>query len=126
MAEAEARAALEAAETLTGGGPVAQAALLPTYRMLGALHHLGDGERLAQVLLEPLSTGRPDVQREHIATLRALLEHGGPGEAAMALGVHRNTVTYRLRRIESITGWNLADPDVRLAVLIALRFVQNR
>lgn len=125
-AEAEARAALEAAETLTGGGPVAQAALLPTYRMLGALHHLGDGERLAQVLLEPLSTGRPDVQREHIATLRALLEHGGPGEAAMALGVHRNTVTYRLRRIESITGWNLADPDVRLAVLIALRFVQNR
>jgi len=125
-AEAEARAALEAAETLSGGGPVAQAALLPTYRMLGALHHLGDGERLARALLEPLSVGRADVQREHIATLRALLEHGGPGEAAMALGVHRNTVTYRLRRIESITGWNLADPDVRLGLLIALRLVQNR
>ena len=125
-AEAEARAALEAAEALTGGGPVAQAALLPTYRMLGALHHLGDGERLARLLLEPLSVGRADVQREHIATLRALLEHGGPGEAAMALGVHRNTVSYRVRRIESITGWNLVDPDVRLALLIALRLVQNR
>ena len=125
-AEAEARAALEAAEALAGGGPVAQAALLPIYRMLGALHHLGDGERLARVLLEPLSVGRADVQREHTATLRALLEHGGPGEAAMALGVHRNTVTYRLRRIESITGWNLADPDVRLGLLIALRLVQNR
>lgn len=125
-AEAEARAALEAAEALSGGGPVAQAALLPTYRMLGALHHLGDGERLARVLLEPLMVGRADVQREHIATLRALLEHGGPGEAAMALGVHRNTVTYRLRRIESITGWHLADPDVRLGLLIALRLVQNR
>ena len=125
-AEAEARAALEAAEALAGGGPVAQAALLPIYRMLGALHNLGDGERLARVLLEPLSVGRADVQREHTATLRALLEHGGPGEAAMALGVHRNTVTYRLRRIESITGWNLADPDVRLGLLIALRLVQNR
>lgn len=125
-AEAEARAALEAAEALAGGGPVAQAALLPTYRMLGALHHLGDGERLARALLEPLSVGRADVQREHIATLRAVLEHGGPGEAAMTLGVHRNTVTYRLRQIESITGWNLAEPDVRLGLLIALRLVQNR
>ena len=125
-AEAEARAALEAAEALAGGGPVAQAALLPIYRMLGALHHLGDGERLARVLLEPLSVGRADVQREHAATLRALLEHGGPGEAAVALEVHRNTVTYRLHRIESITGWNLADPDVRLGLLIALRLVQKR
>ena len=124
-AEAEARAALEAAEALSGCGPVAQAALLPTYRMLGALHHLGDGERLARALLEPLSVGRADVQREHIATLRAVLEHGGPGEAALALGVHRNTVTYRLRRIESITGWNLAEPDVRLGLLVALRLVQN-
>lgn len=123
-AEAEARAALEAAEALPAAGPVAQAALLPIYRMLGALHHLGDGERLARSVLGPILAGRPDVRREHLATLRAVLNLGGPGEAANALGVHRNTVAYRIRRIESISGWNLADPAVRLAISIALELVQ--
>lgn len=125
-AEAEARATLEAAEQLTSSGDVVMAARLPTYRMLGALHHLADGPRLAQAILEPLLVGRRDVQREHLATLGAYLERGGVGEAAIALGIHRNTATYRLRRIEAVTGWDLADPDLRLALLVALRVVQDR
>ncbi|MBI2763974.1 MAG: helix-turn-helix domain-containing protein [Chloroflexi bacterium] len=124
-AEAEARAALEAREALPDGGPVAQAALLPIYRILGALHHLGDGDRLARLLLGPLLAGRADVRRARLATLRAVLDHEGLGEAATSLAVHRNTIAYRLRRIETISGWNLADPDVRLAVSIALRIVQD-
>ena len=124
-AEAEARGALEAAEALPDSRPVAQAALLPTFRMLGALHHLGDGDRLARALLEPLLAGRTDVRTEHLATLRAVLDRGGLGEAATALGVHRNTVAYRLRRIEVITGWDLTDPDVRFALSTALRLVHN-
>lgn len=124
-AEAEARAALEAAEMLPRGGPVAQAALLPIYRMLGALHHLGDGDRLARALLDPLLAERAGIRRGHLATLRAVLDHGGLGEAATALGVHRNTISYRLHRIEAITGWNLADPEVRFALSIALRLVHN-
>lgn len=124
-AEAQARAALEVAEALPDGGPVAQAALLPIYRILVALHHLGDGDRLAHVLLGPLLAGRADVRRAHLATLRAVIDQDGLGEAATSLGVHRNTIAYRLRRIETITGWNLADPDVRLALSIALRLVQN-
>jgi hypothetical protein len=124
-AEAEARAALEAADALPGVGPVALAARLPVYRMLGALHHIGDAPRLAAAILEPLLASRPDVRLEHLATLRAYLERGGVGEAAAALGIHRNTVAYRLRRIEARTGWPLADPDVRLALGIALRVVHD-
>jgi purine catabolism regulator len=124
-AEAEARATLEAAERLVASGDVVLAARLPTYRMLGALHQLGDGPRLAHAVLEPLLAGRPDVQREHLATLAAFLERGGVGEAAIALGIHRNTATYRLRRIEAVTGWDLGDADLRLALLIALRLVQD-
>ena len=124
-AEAEARATLDAALELPEPPRVARASRLPMYRLLGALHNLPDGERYARALLEPLLAGRPDVQREHLATLRALLDHGGVNEAAAALGVHRNTVAYRARRIEALTGWRLADPELRLPLSLALRLVQE-
>ncbi|MEW5992167.1 MAG: helix-turn-helix domain-containing protein [Chloroflexota bacterium] len=124
-AEADARAVLEAAEASPGAGPVVQAARLPVYRLLGALHNLRDGERLARTLLEPLLVGRADVRREHLATLRAVLDGGGLAGAAGALGVHRNTVAYRIRRMEDLAGWDLADPELRLALAVALGFVQD-
>ena len=125
-AEAEARATLEAVDLVPEPPPVAQASRLPMYRLLGGLHNLPDGERLSVALLEPLLAGRPDVRREHLATLRAMLDHGGVNEAAAALGVHRNTVAYRLRRIEALTGWRLADPDIRLPLAVAVKLVQDR
>lgn len=124
-AEGEARTTLQAAEALPEPPQIARAVRLPAYRLLGAMHNLPDGERLARALLEPLLAGRPDVRREHLATLRALLEHGGVNEAAAALSVHRNTVAYRLRRIEALTGWRLADPEVRLPLAVAVRLVQS-
>jgi DNA-binding PucR family transcriptional regulator len=39
--------------------------------------------------------------------------------------VHRNTVAYRLRRIERLTGWRLTDADLRLALAMAVRLVQE-
>jgi len=122
--EAQARATLEAVESLADRPAVARADRLPAYRLLGNLHNLPDGPRLARALLEPLLGGRRDVRREHLATLRAVLDHPGLAEAAAALGVHRNTVAYRVRRIEALTGWRLADPEVRLPLAVALRLVQ--
>lgn len=124
-AEAEARATLEAAMALDRPPRIARADRLALYRMLGALHKLPDGPRLARAVLEPLLDARPDVRRERLDTLRALLAHGGVGEAAAALGVHRNTVAYRLRRIEAATGWRLSDPDLRLPLAVALGLVQE-
>ena len=124
-AEAEARSTLESTERLADPPRVARAAHLPVYRLLVALHNLPDGQRVARALLEPLLHGRADVRRERLATLRALLDHGSVNEAAAALGVHRNTVAYRLRRIEEVTGWRLSDPDLRLALSIGVRFVHD-
>jgi purine catabolism regulator len=124
-AEAEARATLEAALDLDRPPRLAHADRLPLYRMLGALHKLPDGARLARAVLEPLLDARPDVRRERLETLRALLAYGGVGEAASALGVHRNTIAYRLRRIEAATGWRLADPELRLPLAVALGLVQE-
>ncbi len=124
-AEADARATLEAAERLAEPPPVARADRLPAYRLLGNLHNVPDGERHARALLEPLLTGRPDVQRERLATLRAVLDQPGLAEAAAALGVHRNTIAYRIRGIEGATGWRLADPELRFPLALALRLVQD-
>ncbi len=124
-AEGEARQTLEAALALVEPPRIARASRLPAYRLLGVLHNVPDGPRLAMTLLEPLLGGRPDVRREHVETLRAVLGQGGMNEAAVALGIHRNTVTYRLRRIEALTGWRLDDPDLRLALSVAVRLVQD-
>ena len=124
-AEADARATLEAAEGLASPPPVARADRLPAYRLLGNLHNVPDGTRQARALLAPLLRGRPDVRRERLATLRAVLDEPGLAEAADALGVHRNTVAYRVRRIEEATGWRLADPELRFPLALALRLVQD-
>jgi PucR family transcriptional regulator, purine catabolism regulatory protein len=123
--EAQARATLEAVEPLAERPAVARADRLPAYRLLGNLHNVPDGPRLARALLEPLLAGRADVRREHLATLRAVLDHPGLAEAAASLGVHRNTVAYRVRRIEALTGWRLADPELRLPLAVALRLVPS-
>jgi purine catabolism regulator len=124
-AEADARATLEAAEALANPPAVARADRLPAYRLLGSLHNLPDGTRQARALLAPLLRGRTDVRHERLATLRAVLDQPGLAEAADALGVHRNTVAYRIRRIEEATGWRLADPELRLPLALALRLVQD-
>jgi PucR-like helix-turn-helix protein len=124
-AEADARATLEAAVALAEPPAVARTDRLPVYRMLGGLHNLPEGARLARALLEPILAGRPDVRRERLATLRAVLDHDGINEAAAALGVHRNTIAYRVGRIEAATGWQLSDPELRLPLAIAVRLVQE-
>jgi purine catabolism regulator len=124
-AEAEARATLAAALALPDPPALAHSDRLAVYRMLGALHKLPDGPALARNVLAPILDARPDVRRERLATLRALLAYGGVGEAAAALGVHRNTVAYRVRAIEAATGWRLADPELRLALATAVELVQE-
>lgn len=128
LAEEEARATLEAASNLplgAAGGLVVRADRLPSYRLLGSLHNLPDGVRQARALLAPLLTGRPDAQVERLATLRAVLERPGLTQAAAALGIHRNTLAYRVARIEALGGWRLDDPELRFVLALAARLVQS-
>jgi PucR C-terminal helix-turn-helix domain len=113
--------------TQSSVGPrVVLAERLAAYRMLGDLHNLPNGPRLAGALLAPLlSGGSAATKAQRLATLRAVLEHPGAAAAAEALGIHRNTLLYRIVHIEERTGWRLDDPDLRLALAIAVRLVQN-
>jgi purine catabolism regulator len=42
-------------------------------------------------------------------------------QAARALGIHINSMNYRVERIEQLSGLKLDDPETRVAVAIALR-----
>lgn len=124
-AEAAARATLEAADLLVDPPPVVRAARLPAYLLLGNVRNLPNGVGQARQLLDPILIGRPEVQRERLDTLRAVLGSPSLNEAAIRLGVHRNTVAYRIARLEELADWDLADPDLRFALELAVRVVQN-
>jgi purine catabolism regulator len=57
-----------------------------------------------------------------IETLEAYFEQkGNLSQTADSLFIHRNTLSYRMDRIEEITGMNLSNPDTALAVQLALK-----
>ena len=59
---------------------------------------------------------------EFTASLRAYLDHfGDVRAAAAALHVHPNTLRYRIRRVQTLTGMDLDDPATRLVVALSLR-----
>lgn len=124
-AEAAARATLEAADLLAAPPPVVLAARQPAYRLLGNVRNLPDGPRQARALLAPILVGSAERQRDRLATLAAVVGSASLGDAAARLGVHRNTIAYRVSRLEGLGGWDLSDPDLRLALAIATRLVQD-
>ena len=62
-----------------------------------------------------------DPQGRLVETLEAYLREGGAGSAAAkALHIHRTTLYYRLDRVREITGLDLDDGDVRMALQLGL------
>jgi hypothetical protein len=92
--------------------------------------------RFAQMCsTDPLATAGPlpvllqqDAKRstDYVPTLRAYLDAFGDVEAAaIALGVHANTIRYRLRRMQSLVGIDLRDPTERLALMLQLQVLDR-
>jgi purine catabolism regulator len=72
-------------------------------------------------LLEPLRQYDREHHGDLIRTLSAYLRHGGnSAQTANALFIHRNSLRYRLSRIQALTSLHPDDPDARLALQIAL------
>jgi hypothetical protein len=83
------------------------------------------GNAFAQSVLGPV-LAQPSVDREVlVGTLRAWFARSGSASAAAAqLFVHRNTVRYRLRRVEELTGRSLADPEAIGQIHLAMEAVR--
>ncbi|MFJ1744806.1 PucR family transcriptional regulator [Streptomyces sp. NPDC088116] len=109
----EAVAAARASVARPHLGPVAQWASMGAYRLLTALP------------TEPDPAVRPLLTRAHgelAHTAEVFLDCAGQaGRTAAALGIHRQTLYYRLSRIEQLTGLDLDEGEDRLLLHMALK-----
>ena len=97
------------ASRLPPPGPVARADRLAAFRLLGSLHNLPDGaaQRAGPAGAHPRRTSGHGRRAPGDAA-------GGPRAArpvrgSRGLGIHRNTLAYRIGRMEATTGWRLDD-----------------
>lgn len=87
------------------------------------LYHLRESRELRAFVSQALGGLEQRDQRGTLRqTLRAFLESGGSQvDASHRLGIHRNTLAYRLRRIGELVGRDVADPGTWLTLHLALR-----
>ena len=72
-------------------------------------------------LVRPLAEHDRERRSDLVRTLRAYFAAGGnASEAADRLFLHRNSMLYRLERIGKLTGLDLRDPGVALALQLGL------
>jgi purine catabolism regulator len=132
----EARCALEA-RTLgapiggaeaNGNGSHSSRPTVATYRDLGSFQLLlslqdSDALRLfCESLLGPIENGEGHYGGELMRSLEAFIECNGQWEAAARrLYCHRHTLRYRIRKIEELTGRDLASARDRIEFWLALR-----
>ncbi|MGK8557626.1 PucR family transcriptional regulator [Nocardia gipuzkoensis] len=82
----------------------------------------GASRELADDILGPVLQLPPEERDTLLDTLELWFECGGSNtEVAQRLHYHRNTVHYRLRRIETLTGRRCADPKSAAELYLALR-----
>jgi purine catabolism regulator len=121
----EARFALDAAPAAGVDGQVACIEDLGSHRLLLALQQDAALDAFSRGLLAPL---RAYDRRQHgdlVASLRTFLERNGNWEsAARALGVHRHTLRYRIRRVAELTGRDLDAAGDRVEFWLALQAEQ--
>jgi purine catabolism regulator len=118
---AEARQALLLGRRLQGPGHFTLFGELGVYRLIFAAESLPELTDLYTQTLGPLLAYDRQNNAGLVSTLDAFFAaNGSPKEAAERLGVHRNTVLYRLDRIRDITGYDLDDAGVRMRLQLAL------
>jgi DNA-binding PucR family transcriptional regulator len=99
-----------------------------SYRSLGAFRLLLEVQnrdalkRFVTEVLGPLLKYAESRETPLLETLDALVAARWiRRQAARDLGIHINSMNYRVERIEQIAGLKLDDPETRVAVAIALR-----
>ncbi|MFE7211828.1 PucR family transcriptional regulator [Streptomyces sp. NPDC001698] len=112
---AEASAAARAALAEPRLGPVARWAAIGPYRLLTGLPPEAAHDPALHGLLSP-------AHQELARTAEAYLDCAGQaGRTAAELGIHRQTLYYRLSRVEQLTGLDLDDGEDRLLLHMALK-----
>jgi purine catabolism regulator len=118
----EAEQALTMGTRLFGGARVVAFADLGLYRLLYAMNGQTELREFFEDQVHSLVEYDQRTGAGLMATLDAFFRcHGSPTEIAQLLHLHRNTVLYRLRRIEDIARLSLDDPETRLNLHLCLK-----
>jgi PucR family transcriptional regulator, purine catabolism regulatory protein len=118
----EAEQALIMGTRLFAGGRVVAFADLGLYRLLYAMNGQAELREFFEDQVQALVDYDQRTGAGLMATLDAFFRcHGSPTEIAQVLHLHRNTVLYRLRRIEDIAQLRLDDPETRLNLHLCLK-----
>ena len=95
---------------------------LGTYRLLLSMADPDALRAFADSMLAPLDAYDLEHNGELIGSLQAFLQHNARWETAAAqLYVHRHTLRYRMRKVEELTGRDLASSFDRMEFWLALR-----
>lgn len=119
---AEAEKAVMMGLRLFGPGQLTYFGDLGVYRLLLTIGNTRELREFYQEVLGRLLEHDARNGGELMRTLEAYFRYqGSPSEMARKIEVHRNTLLYRLRRIQDITGFDLEDSETALALHLALR-----
>ena len=95
---------------------------LGVYRLLLGISQTKELHEFYEEVLGKLIEHDTRNNGELITTLHAYFKYqSSPSKMAEGMSLHRNTLLYRLRRIEEIAGVDLEDAETRLALQLALR-----
>ena len=118
----QAQQALEIGRRLFGNGKLHSFAQLGIYRLLFHLYGHHDLADFYEETLGPLLDADTRGSIDPIGTLEHFFRYNGNlSETARAMHLHRNSLLYRLSRIEELLGHSLEDPELRLSLQIALK-----
>lgn len=107
-------------------GPCFDYSTLAAYELVSCMATCPTSPYFGRRLVEKVRDYDSHRGTDLFATLEAYLDfYGKRKEAALRLDIHANTLDYRVRRIQEITGADLEDPNLRLVMHLwvkALRF----
>jgi purine catabolism regulator len=118
----EAQQALEIGRRLFGEGKLHSFARLGIYRLLFPLYGEQTLLDFYQETLGPLLDADNRGNQALLETLEGFFRcNGNLSETARVMHLHRNSLLYRLSRIEELLGRSLEDAELRLSLQIALK-----
>ena len=102
--------------------PVTYFGDLGLYQLLTGLSTSPEAARFFRKTLGRLISHDENKHSELVQTIEAFYAcHGNLSQTATRLHIHRNTLTYRLEQITTITQLDLDDPDARFSLQLALK-----
>src|SRR5579859_6002116 len=122
----QARRAIEIGRRFGRRGEVVEFGALGLYRLLFQVNDPGELDAYVEQVLGPLLAYDRKHHTELVRTLATYLAHNSAVQAtARALTIHVNTASYRLQRIEAISGLDLAQAEDRLQARVALKILDG-